>query len=292
MTSFTQLYISSIRSLLFLLLLLLVQQSPSHAQIACNATYNPCEELLFKGSECRDGFCSNPFEKGCLNTLLQEEFGVAGGDDQPVDPQTLLPSLARRLRNEIRVCNSEDTPDAIARGICVDHTTIEHKLFDEYVEVRILSQNWESAFFSAWLMQILLTEVLRVPTTIESGTADAKVNFYSPTNDLGYGVANDWSAIETANAAPNGDCTRKGESKDDDDDAQQTQSPNATQEEGDGYQSCGHVITELWGDTKDLWIKHREGISDAPEGLGAIGAQALFGNYPIIRSLLQAQLPP
>ena len=259
-------------SVLLRLAVVVLQTNHCNAQIACNTSYNPCELLLYSGSECRNGFCSNPFEKGCLTTVLHEDFGdeiSVGGKE------ALLPSLARRIRNQIRVCNSEDPPDAVTRGACVDHTTLEHSLFDAYTEVRILSQNWESAFFSAWLMQILLSEILQVPTSIESGKADVKLNFYSATNEFGYGRSSVFEALEAATAAPNGDCTRIGETTD----TPTTAAPTA--EGDDGYQACGHVLLETWGDGRDLWKKHREGTLDVPVGLGAIGAQALFGKLPL-----------
>lgn len=254
-------------------LILLCQVLVVDGAIACNETYNPCEELLYKGSECRDGFCSNPFEKGCLNTLLNEEFG----------DEELLPSLARRLRQQIRVCNSEDPPEA--RGIiCIDHQSLatsatgysngldNSNIFADYTEIRIMSQNWESAFFSAWILQILLSEVLQVPTTLETSRPDEFVNFYSPTNEFGYGGANDWDAIQTANNAPYGDCRlREGKG------ARQDQTDIATPDEE--YAPCGHVIPELWGGNnfKDLFARHRAGEVDSPEGLGAIGSQGVFG---------------
>ncbi|CAB9518445.1 Gamma-aminobutyric acid (GABA) B receptor [Seminavis robusta] len=228
---------------------------PTEAAIACNASYNPCELLLYSGSQCRNGFCTNPFESGCLTTLLREEFKANNNTD------ALLPSLARRLSRDKRVCNSDDPPDA--RGIvCVDHTQEHFGLWNDYMEVRILSQNWESAFFASWILQILLSEVLRVPTTLETGVANKGVNFYSATNDFDYGKSNLWSAIETANA--NGDCTKLHNDNDND--------------TADDYVPCGHVIPEFWGgnNLKDLWSNHREGIVDAPEGLGAIGTQGLF----------------
>lgn len=45
-----------------------------------------------------------------------------------------------------------------------------------------------SNVFSAWLMQILLSELLGVPTTIETSTTDAdgSINFYDPTLGFTY----------------------------------------------------------------------------------------------------------
>lgn len=55
-----------------------------------------------------------------------------------------------------------------------------------------------AVFFEAWILQILLSEVLGVPTTVETGTPDANVNLYDPESRFEYGKGNDWSALETA----------------------------------------------------------------------------------------------
>ena len=210
-----------------------------------------------------------------MNTLLNDEF----------DDDELLPSLARRLRRHMRVCNSEDPPEA--RGIvCIDYQSLATSatgydtaidlttLYSDYTEIRIMSQNWESAFFSAWIMQILLSEVLQVPTTLETSVANKYVNFYSPTNEFDYGVSNDWDAIAAANAAPHGDCRQRTGK-----DARQDPTGDSHAVTDEEYVPCGHVIPELWGGNtfKDLFARHREGVVDAPEGLGAIGAQGIFG---------------
>jgi len=40
----------------------------------------------------------------------------------------------------------------------------------------------------AWVLQILLSEVLDVPTTIETGNPDLNINFYDPEGRFDYGV--------------------------------------------------------------------------------------------------------
>ena len=37
------------------------------------------------------------------------------------DEEDMLPSLAKQLQMQVRVCNSEDPPEAAERGLCVDH---------------------------------------------------------------------------------------------------------------------------------------------------------------------------
>ena len=40
----------------------------------------------------------------------------------------------------------------------------------------------------AWVLQILLSEVLDVPTTIETGEPDLNINFYDPAGRFDYGI--------------------------------------------------------------------------------------------------------
>jgi len=99
------------------------------------------------------------------------------------------------------------------------------------------------------------------------------VNFYSPTNALGYGVYNDFEAMKTANALPHADCRLLHSNEHEDG----SQDEAALLEQN--YTSCGHVIPEFWmgGDIQDLFAKQRDGLVDTPEALGAIGQQGLFG---------------
>lgn len=124
-----------------------------------------CEEKYRKGSYCTSNErCSNPFHKGCLQAVLPENF-----------------------TNKLRTCNSDDYNDDTSKEEDDERElfcTPANEQFD-YEEVRILSQNWESARFSSWIMQIVLSELLNVPTTIETSMFDdqksgSSFNFYAP----------------------------------------------------------------------------------------------------------------
>lgn len=137
----------------------------------------------------------NKYERGCFHGL---------------DP----------LKSRIRVCNSDDIlPDAVESGTCripdIDH-----------MEFRIFSENWESVFFEAWILQIILSELLDVPTTIETGSPDAKLNFYDPDNSFQYGNSHDLHALSTA--AELGDCRLANRDPD----------PEV-------YESCAHAVPEV-----------------------------------------------
>ena len=103
--------------------------------------------------------------------------------------------------------------------------------------------NWESAVFQGWLYQMILSELLGVPVTLESGKANAKINVYDPSNPLQYGVAYSWEAIQTAYQRK-GDCTGLSKThpippRD------ETPTPSDDDDEEE-YQACAHVMLELW----------------------------------------------
>jgi len=90
----------------------------------------------------------------------------------------------------IRTCNTDDDEEAQQRGEC---------LAGNYEEIRILSQDWEAPMLTAWIMQIVLSEVLGVPTTLETSMADSSMNFYDPqmrfaySNDTYVSVLSRWN---------------------------------------------------------------------------------------------------
>lgn len=190
----------------------------------CTST-EMCKLTYGAGYECSFGRCSNnPYDRGCL---VQK-----------------LPGW-----NKVRVCNSDDPPDAADRGICRISPL-------NPMEIRISSQNWEAVFFESWILQIVLSELLDVPTTIETGTPDAKLNLYDPTSPFEYGVSNDWAALERADLI--GDCRLA------------SRSPK-------NYETCAHMIPEIW-DARHTWV--RDLVSnrtlEPPQALGVLGEEHWF----------------
>ena len=253
--------------------------------MACNSTYNPCEELYWKGSECRNGYCSNPFEKGCLHTLLNSPNDYDGSPSISAATKERLSSLIERVKSQVRVCNSYDPTGAAEQGLCVSHYTddsknynnhkhqninqneesMQHELFAEYLETRIHSQNWESSFFSAWIMQILLSEILQVPSTIESGSLELsqRNNFYDPEARLGYGVQNDFVAFQESSKAKGSNCVK-------------VQADAAAN--GEKYKACAHAVLEYWqGSILTYQNQLAAGFVEPMQPLGAIGLQGIFG---------------
>ena len=205
-----------------LVIVQLLQVAPS---MPCT-THDECEGAYRKGSECVDSLCSNPFSKGGCLYNMKEGW------------------------NKLRVCHSEDSPDAVEKGYC-------REAENDYMEIRIMSQNWESVFFETWILQIILSEILDVPVTIETGTPDAKLNFYDEDLPFDYGSANDWDALRLSNEI--GDCRKADKSS-------------------ENYQSCAHLVPEVWNGHLETTVKdlQLEGIVEQPQGLGALGQQSWF----------------
>lgn len=116
------------------------------SQVPCDSD-EFCQELLnSQNTVCLEESktCSNPFRRGCLNTML----------DKPV-----------------RVCNSDDpegSPDC------------NKPQFEIYPEMRIHNANWESSVVQAWMYQIVLMEFAQVPATVGLTTgATLASGFYS-----------------------------------------------------------------------------------------------------------------
>lgn len=120
---------------------------------------------------------------------------------------------------KVRTCNSDDPPSAVERGYCQSSAM-------DYREVRIASENWESAFFNTWILQILLSEVLDVPTTVESSSPSFNMNLYQVNSSFGYGATIDFAALELGYQI--GDCREVKETG------------------HNRYRPCSHVLPEYW----------------------------------------------
>ena len=193
----------------------LVVATVQAAALPCHDS-SECKRTLAAGSECgADGYCTNPFYKGgCLKQL------------QPT-------------RSKIRACNSLDNVGG-DNGACHIPTTT-------YPEVRIAGQNWESAVFHAWVLQILLSELLDVPAVTTDG-----LDFYDPSNSWEFGASSyDYEGLRVANEL-GGDCR---------------------QLQDDDEQSCMHVMPEVWeGQRGNVKALEKEGVVESPAlGFGMLG---------------------
>ena len=208
----------------------------SNAKLACLTT-EECQESLRIGSECVDGFCSNPFERGCLKTMIESR-----GKDEIERIKNLTDSKVFENLMSGRVCNSDD----FARN---STSCLENVL--DYFEIRIHGANWESSIFVAWVMQIVLMEILKVPASVglNSGISGA-TSFYSPANGLEYSsTAYPWDAL------------RRNVSE----------GCHTTDED------CIDVMTEVWNGQISKWTEMlQDGIIDPADGNGQVGKLGWF----------------
>ena len=168
------------------------------------------------------GADSNPFAAGCLRSKLGPVWRV-------------------------RVCNSDDVHNNKKSNSTSSQSRCSRPEFN-YPEIRIAPGNWESSIFQAYIMQIVLSEILGVPSTLESGSRDVLLSFYDETKSFPYpNRAYGYDDLRIANAAPGGDCTHV-----------LNQDAEAT---------CAHVLPEVWAGQKAAWTEaQKEGYIEPPEG--------------------------
>jgi hypothetical protein len=200
------------------LLLLSARTRPCHAALPCSSD-DECSTRLRDGSFCVDGLCSNPFVEGCLKTVRDD------GD-----------------HSILRACNSDDKK--VGNTECIDYDNSFG-----YPEIRIHNGDWESSIFFAWIMQIVLMEVLNVPATVGlTSEVTPTSSFYSPGNTLEYSSKSyGWEALRDTGAC------------------------EATAEE------CVHVLPEVWNGQIHEWTKATdEGFITPIEGNGQVGKMSWF----------------
>ena len=198
----------------------------TQAKIACPPA--DCASIS-PASICQEGFCTNPFVQGCL----------VDSDQRPIK----------------RVCSSAD------EGSTKNCSPNEL----DFPEIRLFPGNWESSMFIAWFSQIFLSEILRVPVTIETGDADKNMEFYSPKNDFDYpSMGYHWKALETASKLAGDQCPT-------------SKLPSAT-----SYKACAHAMLEVWpaGNTEN--IKNLAGGSGGSPGGGYGEIAGSIGGYGLI----------
>lgn len=127
--------------------------------------------------------CSNPYHVGgCLYQKL-----IASGQQE-------------RAQSYIRTCHSDDDDELL--GKCHRPSPQEESLF----EIRIASRSYPEYVAHAWILQILLTEIMRQPVTIESGQTGPENDFYNRENGVLFDESSFEETLETAHELA-GDCS-------------------------------------------------------------------------------------
>ena len=227
------------------------------------------KEHMINPSRCINGKCTNPYQNGCLINRLEgwTEVRMCNSDDD-------LPTAAEL--GICRIATSSGNANAINANDVIDSII-------EYMEIRIGSQNWESVFFESWILQILLSEVLDVPTSIETGYPDKNVNLYDEYSRFDYGSSNLWNGLQTATEI--GDCrlvNKKSKKKVGETDTAVTDTDGQDKSEEDEitYQPCCHIIPEVWSGHEATVLELEElGVIEPHTFIGVVGFETWFGKY-------------
>jgi hypothetical protein len=187
--------------------------------------------------------CSNPLESGCFYNRGAADKGY------------------RNNRKYLRACNSEDPADAVERGICQPSPYKQ--------EIRLFSFNWVSASIETWIVQILLSELLQVAVTTESGDPSAYTSFYHPDSRLDFASTSDnFIAIKALQKASDvHDCRTVAIEM----------NPSIQRTNSSEYVPCAHAALEVWNTelsyTQDAIYK---GDIEPPQALGVLGSEAWY----------------
>lgn len=121
----------------------------------------------------------------------------------------------------------------------------------------------------AWILQILLTEVMGVPVTLETGKPDVKMDFHDENLSFGYGSGNDFGVLEKS-LELEGDCTLafQGGGGAEANGAEAGEESSSTT----AYEPCAHFVPEVWTtQINRLRVLQDDGVIYKPEGLGVVG---------------------
>lgn len=143
---------------------------------------------------------TNPYYSGCLRAKLPT-----------FNPQP-------------RVCTSIDD---IGTGSNEDALLCRTSTFNN-LEIRIGAGNWDSATALGWLTQIILTELLGVPSSIESGAFGSSRDFYDPQARIDYDASMGPHPLATATDLPDSNCASFQQNMMSEDD----------------YETCAHFMPE------------------------------------------------
>ncbi|KAL3909860.1 MAG: hypothetical protein SGILL_007919, partial [Bacillariaceae sp.] len=218
----------------------------AQAALTCKTDQDCLEKLQRPESFCtEDGYCSNPFVKGCLATLRKNRNdGITENALKGIVPTRICNSDDFRSEEIEHDDENENTVALPTRDFCIPQD------FDfDYPEIRIHNGNWESSIFLSWILQIILMEVLQVPATVGLTTnTTAKSSFYAVENTLEYSAeAYPFDALQ------NGvNCEMKQE-------------------------PCIQVMPEIWNGQQHEWNRAiQAGFMEPVEGNGAVGKGSIF----------------
>jgi len=156
----------------------------------------------------------------------------------------------------VRVCNSDDHISTEEKGNCRAEKGGRNSF--NYTEVRIGIGPWDSIQYEAWILQILLSEILDVPTSTESGHPDVNLNFYNledTSRDAHHSGKEHYAPLKKA--AEVGDCRK-------------------LRKNNDIYEPCAHIWTEVFHVSSKLKSFVADKIIDYPQGLGVVAQEGWY----------------
>ena len=176
-----------------------------------------------------------------------------------------------KLGHKQRVCNSHDDPNVIKDGLLCRQPPIQ-----DYMEIRIFCQDWESVLIETWVLQLILSEIMDVPTTVETGFVDAEVNFYDIDGRYEYAYQTQLDIFHSTyrQAMENGhllqDCRLANKGSGDGDQYDEDE------DNSEEYQQCAHMVPEICASEEPAVVQEYvyNGIFDTPKGLGALGMES------------------
>jgi 7 transmembrane sweet-taste receptor of 3 GCPR len=227
--------------------------------------------------------CSNPYYNGgCLATWKRRQHDIQQNQQQQAmtmkndtssvngtssnsSTSNVEGNLHKLLSYEyMRVCSSVDDTlldsDVKQQQQQKNKNCISPSLWN-YTEIRLSGNNWESVFFETWIVQIVLSELLHVPTSVDTGMFDKVMDFYDPYNRVEYGKGYDWDGLRLARNVS--DCRTV---------IQSNNNNLITNNESSTYQSCAHVSLEAWeGQLQNLQLLQDDDVVQKPSALGVLG---------------------
>lgn len=201
-------------TVLSLLLIVLLQSRLALSALQSCQTNADCDNISTSENKkiglsiCDEGSCTNPFEGGCLNAISTTRFNDDGYSN---------------FLKQRRVCNSNDAQADAGSSMC--------RKLDSDVrvdEVRIAVSDRESSILLSWIYQIILSEILDVPVTLEFNVDERQTeagSFYDRKNRFVYSSESyPFDYLKTA-----AEMAKKGQVCD-----------------ASSKEPCAHMIPEIW----------------------------------------------
>ena len=197
------------------------------------------------------------FSFGRASTLLalSSLIAVASAEDNTINNPYYSGCLREKSVNhtQLRVCNSEDPSSSLEHGLCRPPN------FDSYMEIRLNPGDWDSPIIAVWLVQIILSEILGVPTTVETGGYGTSQDFYHPQSSIDYVATSNSLYLGRASDYEQGDCRL------------------APKDSEESYTACAHFIPEHWhAEHADVLGMLKKKLIDPAQNIGSLGMETWF----------------